>query len=141
VAYKISRVDVWVVDLMNRPGMLARVLEALSNAGASLELVVARRATANTCRTFVAPLKGARQLRAATEIGLVRASGMYTLRIEGPDRVGLGALLTRKLADAGLNLRGLSAASLAKKSVTYIAFHGADDAQAAAKILKKALAK
>lgn len=139
MSFKISKVDVWAVDLYNRPGMLARVLEALANGGANLEFIVARRVTENTARAFVAPLRGAAQLKAAREVGMARASGMHSLRIEGPDRPGLGALLTRRLADAGFNLRGLSAAALGKRSVTYIAFKTAAEAAQAMRVLKKAL--
>jgi hypothetical protein len=141
MAYKIGKVEVWAGDMMNRPGMLARVLEALSNAGADLEFVVARRVTANTSRAFVAPLTSAAQRRAAGDVGLVRTSGMHTLRIEGPDRAGLGARLTRALADAGINMRGLSSAAVARKSVCYIAFATAEEAGQAGKILKKALSR
>jgi hypothetical protein len=140
MAFRISKVDVWVVDLYNRPGMLARVLEALANSGANLEFIVARRVTENTARAFVAPLRGAAQLRAAREVGMAKASGMHSLRIEGPDRPGLGALLTRRLADAGLNLRGLSAAALGKRSVTYAAFKTAAEATQAMRVLKTVLA-
>lgn len=139
MAYSISRVEVWAGDLVNKPGMLARVLEALAGAGANLEFVVARRVSNNTARVFVAPLKGARQTRAAQDVGLVRASGMHSLRIEGPDKPGLGAEITRKLADQGINLRGLSSAAIGRKSVCYIAFASTDDLAAGQKALRKLL--
>ncbi len=139
MAYSISRVEVWAGDLVNKPGMLARVLEALAGAGANLEFVVARRVSNNTARVFVAPLKGARQTRAAQDVGLVRASGMHSLRIEGPDKPGLGAEITRKLADQGINLRGLSSAAIGRKSVCYIAFASTDDLATGQKALRKLL--
>lgn len=139
MAYSISRVEVWAGDLVNKPGMLARVLEALAGAGANLEFVVARRVSNNTARVFVAPLKGARQTRAAQDVGLVRASGMHSLRIEGPDKPGLGAEITRKLADQGINLRGLSSAAIGRKSVCYIAFASTDDLATGQKTLRKLL--
>ena len=139
MAYKLSRVDVWVVDMQNKPGMMARVLEALGNAGASLEFVVARRVSENTARAFVAPLRGARQMKAAADVGLVKARGMHCLRMDGPDKPGLGARLTRYLADHGVNLRGLSAAAIAKRCVTYIAFATEDDLKLAMRLAKKAL--
>lgn len=137
VKLKIQKTDVWVVDVVNKPGMLARVLEALAAAGAALEFVVARRVTENTARAFVAPLRGARQARAAADVGMQKASSMHTLRIEGPDRPGLGATITRRLADAGLNLRGLSAAAIGKKSICYVAFESDSAASRAATLLKK----
>lgn len=137
MSMKISSVDVWVVDLVNRPGMLARVLEVLSAAGANLEFVVARRASANTSRTFLAPIIGSRQARAAADVGLMKAAGMHVLRIESADKPGLGARMTRALADAGLNLRGLSAAAIGKKSVTYIAFSTESERKLAQTRLKR----
>jgi hypothetical protein len=140
VSTRISKVEVYAADLRNQPGMLARVLEALANAGADLEFIVARRVTGNTARVFMAPLKGARQLRAAADVDVRKAVGMHALRIEAADRPGFGAALTRRLADAGLNLRGLSAARIGRKSVTYVAFESTEAADQAAKITRKLLA-
>lgn len=141
MAYSIKAVEAYAVDVMNRPGMLARILEALTNAGANLEFVIARRVSQNTSRVFLAPLKGAKVLRAAGDVGLQKAAGMHALRIEGPDRQGLGAHLTRGLAAAGLNIRGLSAASINCRNVCYIAFATAAEMGQAQKILKKLLSK
>lgn len=141
MAYEISKVDVWAVDIVNRAGMLARVLEALRNAGAELEFMIARRAAETTSRVFVAPIKGAKQKAAAKDVGLVPATKLYCLRIEGPDRAGLGADITRAVADQGINLRGASAAAVGKKSMTYLAFESEADLAAAKKIVKKALSE
>jgi hypothetical protein len=137
MAFKVNKVDVWAGDMMNRPGMLARVLEALRNAGADLEFVIARRVTGTTSRVFLAPVRGKKQTDAAADVGLAPAKGLYGVRVEGPDRPGLGAELTRKIADAGINLRGLSAASMGNKSVTYIAFENEADAKNGMRILKR----
>lgn len=139
MSFIIRKVDIWAVDVLNRPGMLARVLESLSNAGANLEFVVARRVTENTSRAFVAPLRGATQTRAARAVDMVLANGMHCLRVEGPDRPGLGAELTRRLGDSNVNLRGLSAASIQGRAVCYIAFAAEPDCRKAATILSKTL--
>jgi hypothetical protein len=139
VGFKISKVDVYAGDMMNKPGMLARVLEALSHAGANLEFVIARRVTPNTSRVFLAPLAGRKVLSAAADVGLSKTAGMHVVRIEGPDRAGLGAKITRSVASAGLNLRGLSAASIKKGSVCYIAFSTSTDQAQAIKEIKKSL--
>ena len=141
MAYTIKMVDVWACDISNRPGTLAQNLKALAEAGASLEFVIARRVTDDTSRAFFAPIKGKKQQAAAAQAGLQKAEGMHTLRIEGPDKPGLGALLTYAIGDAGINLRGLSAAALGKRSVCYAAFSTPGDAQNAAKIAKKVLRK
>jgi len=141
MAFSVKPVDVYAADTMNRPGMLARLLEALAAAGANLEFVIARRVSENTSRAFVAPLKGKKVLRAAADVGLVKAAGMHAIRIEGPDRPGLGAAITRAIAAGGINIRGLSAASIKKQSVSYIAFATKDEMTAAMKAAKKALAR
>ncbi len=64
---------------------------------------------------------------------------MNSLRLEGPDKPGLGARIARALAAAGLNLRGFSAASVARKGIAYFAFDTAEDAKKAASALKKEL--
>lgn len=141
MAYKIGKATVWAGDVMNRPGQLARVLETLSSAGADLEFVVARRVSPNTSRVFLAPLRSPRERRAADAIGLVPAGGMHVLRIEGPNRAGIGAALTRSVADAGINLRGLSGAVIAKKLVCYLAFESESDAGPATRAIRKSLAR
>lgn len=140
MAFTVSRIEVYAGDILNKPGTLARVLEALSQAGANLEFVIARRITDNTSRVFVAPLKGNAELRAAADVGLSRATGMHAIRFEGPDRPGLGAWVTRAIARAGLNIRGLSTACLRKRCVCYLGFETEAEAVNAMKTLKRALA-
>ena len=141
MAYTISRGGVWVGTIKDRPGGLAEKLNALSKAKANLDFVIARRAPDKPGRgvVFLAQLKKPAQTRAARKVGLKRADRMYSLRLVGPDRPGLGAKITRALADAGINMRGLSAAALNRRSVVYFAFDTRSDANKAARILKKIL--
>jgi hypothetical protein len=137
--FKVAKVDVWAGEIEDRPGALAEKLEVLKNTGANLEFVIARRDQPGKSVVFLAPLKGASQTRAAKQAGLAKAASLYSLRLEGPNQRGLGALITRALADAGINLRGLSAAALKRSHVTYFAFDRAEDARRAGPILKRAL--
>ncbi len=139
MAYTISKVNVWVGTIKDRPGALAEKLGALSAARANLEFVIARRDKPGTGLVFLAPLKKASQTRAAKKVRLKRAVGMHSLRVIGPDRPGLGSRITKALAEGGINLRGLSAAAMSKRSVVYFAFDSASDANKAAKILKRIL--
>ena len=86
---------------------------------------------------FVTPLKGAKQTRAATAAGFSTTESLHSVRAEGPDRPGLGAKMTQALAAAGINLRGLSAASLGKRCVVYLSLDSADDALRAIRTLRK----
>ena len=137
--YTIKKVEVWAADVQNRPGTLARILEGLSQVGAQLEFLVARRVSENTSRVFIAPLKGKKQKQMANDLGLVSAAGMHSFRIEGPDRAGLGGQITRTVAADGINIRGASAAAIGRKGVFYLAFKTEDEATAAAKAVRKAL--
>jgi len=105
MSYTINKVDVWATDIPNRAGTLSSVLEGVSNAGAQLEFLIARKVDDSTSRVFAAPIKGPKQQRAAASVGLARAAGMHSLRIEGPDRAGLGAKITNAVAEKGINLR------------------------------------
>jgi UTP:GlnB (protein PII) uridylyltransferase len=62
------------------------------------------------------------------------------LRVEGTNRPGLGAKMTGVIADAGINLRGLSVAVLGSRFVDYMAFDSPEDAERAAKAIKVAMA-
>ena len=141
MSYNINKVDVWAADIPNRAGTLSRVLEGVSNAGAQLEFMIARKVDDNTSRVFVAPIKGAKQQRAASGVGLAHAAGMLGLRIEGPDRVGLGAKITDAVAGKGINLRGASAAAIGKKAVFYLAVESEQDLKGATQALRKLLGK
>jgi predicted amino acid-binding ACT domain protein len=61
---------------------------------------------------------------------------MSTRKVEGDDTAGLGGRLTAAIADAGINLRGVSAAVMGKKFVAYLGFDNASDATKAARALK-----
>jgi hypothetical protein len=139
MAYEVSKIDVWVGELSDRPRALMKKLEVLSKAGANLEFVIARSARPGKAVVFMAPLKGAAQIHAAEEVGLSKSSGMHTLRVEGPNRPGLGEQITRAVGYEGLNLRGLSAAVIGGRSVTYLRFTNADDARKARQALRRAL--
>ena len=88
---------------------------------------------------FLAPVKGRKATEAAARAGLSRATGVAALRVEGTDRPGR-LKMTGAIADAGINLRGLSAAVLGSRFVDYMAFDSAEDAEKAAKAIKAAMA-
>lgn len=139
--YTIKKVDVWAGEVEDRPGGVADKLAALSRAGANFEFLVSRRAPEKpgTGVVFLTPIKGSKQKSVAQEAGLNTTDSLHSVRVEGPDRAGLGAKMTRALADAGINLRGVSAAALGRRAITYFAFDNAADADNAMRLLKKAL--
>jgi hypothetical protein len=142
MSLKVTKVDVWSGEIQDQPGGLAGVLRQLAGASANLEMVVARRQPdrPGTGIVFLAPVKGRKITEAAAVAGLSPATGVAALRVEGTDRPGLGAKMTGAIADAGINLRGLSAAVLGSRFVDYMAFDSAEDAEKAAKAIKAAMA-
>jgi len=141
MAYLIKKVDVWAGEVADRPGGLAATIAALSNAGANLEFLIARRAPdkPGTGVVFLTPIRGTKQKAAAQGAGLSMTDNLHSVRVEGPDRAGLGTKMTQALADAGINLRGVSGAALGRRAVTYFGFDSGADADNAVRALKKAL--
>jgi len=135
----VTRVDVWAASMKDRPGGLAAKLDALAQAGANLEFVIARRAPEKrgTGVVFVTPIKGAKQIRAAKKAGFAKTKSLHSLRISATNRAGLGAKLTKQLGDAGVNLRGFSGAAIGRRAVLHLAFDSAADTNKAARLIKK----
>jgi hypothetical protein len=140
MAVSISSVEVWAGNIQDQSGSLASVLERIADAGASLDCVIARRHPdrPGAGDVFVSGAKGRKAQDAAGDAGLMRAQNVATLRIEGNDKAGLGSKITRAIADAGVNIRGVSAMALGGKFVAYIGFDNAQDADRASKAIKAA---
>ena len=85
-------------------------------------------------------MKGRKATEAAAMAGLRPATGMAALHVEGPDRPGLWARMTSAVADADINLRGLSAAVLGNRFAAYMAFDSPKVAEKAAKAIRAAAA-
>ena len=142
MAFEITKVDVWAGEMDDRPGALAGKLAAGAQAGANLDFVIARRQPdkPGTGVAFLAPLQGAEQTGAAASAGMQKAAGLRSIRIVGPDRPGLGVAMTKALGEAGINMRGLSAAAVGDRCVTYMAFESDEDAAKAIQLLTPLLA-
>lgn len=141
MSYHVAPVDIWVSEIRNRPGELAGLLESLQAAGAELEFIVGRPEDAGSSAVFVAPLIGPGQRAASERLGLHRSEHMHAIRVAGPDAKGLGARVARIVADARINLRGVTAASIQEHSVLYLRFDSAADAERGSEAIKAALAK
>lgn len=137
--YTIEKIDVWSTTVSDRVGALDTILEPLAKAGANLQFVLGRRSKPGQGIVFLAPLKGAAVQRAAKKAGLAKDPTIAALRIEGPDKAGLGAKLTRTLAEAGVNIRGFVANAIGRKMVLLLALDTTADAAKARDLIKKAL--
>jgi hypothetical protein len=136
----VERVDVWAATIQDRPGGLGEVLDALRQAGADLQSVIARRAPdkPRTGVVFVTPLQNDREIRAAAQVGFNVSQSLHSVRVMGLDRPGIAAQLTQMLADASINLRGFSASVIGTQFVAYFAVDSDDDADSVLGILGKA---
>jgi hypothetical protein len=132
----VSRVDVWAASIKDRPGTLAKKLEALAQADVDLEFAIARRAKPGTGVVFVTPIKGPRQIRAARKAGFEKTKSLHGVRVATGNKPGFGAEMTLRLADAGINLRGLSGAAIGNRAIFHLAFDSSDDARKAMRLLK-----
>jgi len=139
MAMKVSKEQIWVSGIKDVPGALAAKLHALTEAGASFEFVLARRSPEKKGKgvVFLAPLKGARQLAAAKKNRVRKSKSIHAIRVEGPDKPGMGARISGAMAEAGINMRGLSAVVLGRKFVMHLALDNPADAAKAARILRK----
>ena len=138
MSFTVTKVDIWSSKIEDKPGGLAKVLAALGDAGANLECVIARRDSAKSGAgvVFLTPAKGAAVRKAAQSQGVAPAKNLATLKVEGDDAAGLGGRIATAIADAGINLRGVSAAVIGRKFVAYLGFDNAADATKAARALK-----
>ncbi len=141
MAVEVLRVDVWSGDIEDRCGALSEKIEAVTKAGAILEFVIARRAPDRPGMglVFMAPIRGATQTKAAAATGLAKDPNVYTLRIEGPSKLGFSANITRAIAEAGINMRGMSGTALGRRCAIYVSFDCGTDAERARRVLRKAL--
>lgn len=135
----VQHVDVWAVTIDDKPGGLAGVLTVLKEAGANLQSIISRRAPDQPGKgvVFVTPLQGDNEIAAASVAGFNVTQTLHSVRVMGPDRQGLAAELTQKLADAGLNLRGFSASVVGTQFVAYVAVDSLADANKAIEVLSK----
>jgi len=136
---KATRNEVWIATIEDQAGGAAPVLEALARSKINLEMVFARRLPEQPGKgmLIVGPIKGAKAQKAALAAGVAKTGAMHGVRVEGGDRPGLGAGITRALGDAGISFRGISAHAIGRKFVCNIALDSPEDAERAVKLLKK----
>lgn len=133
-----ERVEVWAASLEDKPGSLANILSSLREAGANLNFILARREPDQPGKSvvYVTPLAGDAELEAAATLGFNLTARVYSVRVEGQNQPGIAAGLASKLAAAGLNLRGFSAAVLGTRFILYIGLDSAEDAAKALTVLQ-----
>ena len=79
----VEHVDVWAATIEDKPGGLAHVLAELREAGADLQLIIARRAEPSKGVVFVTPLQGDIEIAAAAQMGFNVAHTLHSVRSHG----------------------------------------------------------
>lgn len=136
----VEHVDVLAATIQDQPGAVAAALDELREAGADLQFIIARRAPDSPGKgvLFVTPLQGDSEVAVAAQLGFNVTRSVNTVRVMGPDRRGIAAELTKKIADAAINLRGFSASVIGPQFVAYIAVDSGEDANRVIEVLGKA---
>ena len=76
-------------------------------------------------------------MRAATDAGFLETQIMHAVRLEGSNQPGFGSEIAGAIADAGISLRGFSAAAIGKRFVGYLALDHAGDVAKAVRKLRR----
>ena len=136
----VNRVDIWAASTGDKPGGLSGILKGLYEAGADLDFVIARRAPdePGTGVVFLTPIRGDREVEAASTLGFNITSSVDAVRVEGDNVPGAAARLAELIADAGINIRGFSVAVIGPRFIAYIGFDSSSDTEKAAKIIQEA---
>lgn len=136
----VNRVDVWTARIADKPGALSGTLKGVYEAGADLDFVIARRAPdePGMGAVFLTPIRGDREIEAASVLGFNLASSVDSVRVEGDNVPGAAVNIAEIIANADINVRSLSAAVIGPRYIAYIGFDSSSDADRAAKVLQEA---
>ena len=136
----VERVDVWSASIADKTGGLSWLLKGMDEAGADFNFIIARRTPENPGSgvVFVTPIRGDREIKAASTLGFSRTNSVAAVCYEADNKPGATAELTELIADAGINIRGLSVAVSGTRFVAYIGFDSANDAETAIDIFQDA---
>jgi len=134
--FSVEKIEFWSGEIRDAIGGLAAGLKPVVDAGANFAFVIGRRMPdkPGAGHVFFGGLKGAKQAKAATSAGFVKAD-LPGLRVVAPDKPGTVEAIVTKMAEAGINLRGLSVSTLNHQFAAYLAFDHADDAAMAIQLL------
>jgi hypothetical protein len=135
----VNRVDVWATSTKDKPGGLSGILKGLYEAGADLDFVIALSAPdkPGTGVVFLTPIRGDREVEAASTLGFNLTSSVDSVRVEGDNVPGAAARLAELIADAGIDIRGFSVAVIGPRYIAYIGFDSSSDTEKAAKIIQE----
>ena len=115
----VDRVDVWTASIADKPGGLSRTLKGVYEAGADLDFVIARRAhdKPGTGAVFLTPIRGDREVEAASTLGFNLASSVDSVRVEGDNVPGAAVNIAEIIANEDISIRSFSAALIGPRYI------------------------
>jgi len=136
----VNRVDVWTASIADKPGGLSGTLKGVFEAGADLDFVIARRAPdePGMGAVFITPIRGDREIEAASTLGFNLTSSVDSVRVEGDNVPGAAVNIAETIANADINVRSFSAAVIGPRYIAYVGFDSSSDADRAAEVLQEA---
>ncbi len=139
MAVTVKKATLWRAEVDNNPGVLARTLEPLAEAGADLQVVMGYRYPGDESKAAIEvhPVSGRKTTEAAQRAGL-SASLIPTLLVEGDNKPGLGYAIATALSDANINLAFLLAQVVGRRYSAIVGFENESDANKASGLIKKA---
>jgi hypothetical protein len=138
MAVIVKRIMLWRSEIENKPGMLARTLRPLADAGASLQVVMAYRFPGEPTRGAIelSPVSGKRSQAAAKTAGLAPSS-IPALLAMGDDRPGLGSEIAEAVAGAGINISFMVVQVVGRRYSSVYGFETEEEARIATSLIKK----
>jgi len=141
MAVTVKKAILWRMEVDNSPGMLASILQPLSEAGADLQVVMAYRYPGgNKAAIELYPVSGRKSVAAAQTADLAPSS-ISTLVVEGDNRPGLGHTIAKAVGDAGINMSFVMAQVVGRRYSAVFGFENETDASKAATLIKRVTAR
>ena len=134
MAETITRVDYFYIETPNKPGEAARALNAIRDAGINL-LAFSGFPKGRRAQLDFIPADPVAFAKCAKKAGCKLSKQKSGFLIQGEDRVGAGADLLSKLADAKINVTAISAVCAGENRYGAILWVKAPDLKRAAKVL------
>ena len=140
MAATIKKITLWRVEVQDRPGALAEVLEPLAAAKGDLQAVMGYRLPGDHTRAAIEvwPVSGKKLTQAAEGAGMAPAR-IPALLVSGPNKGGVAHKTARAVADAGVNMTFLLAQVVGTRYSAVLGFASEDDCARAAKVVGAAL--
>jgi hypothetical protein len=126
----IKPIQLWVLNGIDRKGLLADSTEPLVAAGTDLRVVIAYRFPAEPDRAAVCvfPVDGRSAEQVARETGFGVSDASWLL-VQGEERRGMSARIARELADAGISPAFFGFEAMRRKFSALIGVDSNEDAR------------